>query len=197
MKKKFNNCCFFKILIIKFIILPVLLCTIISCTGNYYTPHDFSKVEKIDSHVHIRSDDGAFETQSAMDNFRLITLNVDHGDSADIGVQQGYAEASAEKYPGRVFFGATFFFDTAGWGTRSWSDKVIEQLHRYISSPGVITVKIWKNIGMTVLDRAGKFIMVDDTGLDPVTEFIKAKGFRSKYMTHGLTTGNILLLMTR
>ncbi len=76
--------------------------------------------------------------------------------------------------PGKVFFGPTFFFDTAGWGTEDWSKKIISQLERDISA-GAITVKIWKNIGMTVRDRTGKFIMVDDPGLDPVFNFIKSK----------------------
>ena len=44
-----------------------------------------------------------------------------------------------------------------------WSKKVISQLDKDISG-GAITVKIWKNIGMTVRDRSGKFIMVDDPG---------------------------------
>jgi predicted TIM-barrel fold metal-dependent hydrolase len=82
---------------------------------------------------------------------------------------------SVTKFPGRVFYGPTFQFDTAGWRADDWSKKVIVQLDKYILS-GAITVKIWKNIGMTVRDRSGKFIMVDDPGLDPVVEFIISKG---------------------
>jgi len=145
-----------------------------SCNNNYYTQEDFSSILKIDSHIHINCDDGAFEEQAADDNFLLITLNVDLNDTTLIRGQFNYAALSARKHPGRVFFGPTFFFDTAGWGTEEWSKKIIDQLESDISA-GAITVKIWKNIGMTVRDRTGRFIMVDDPGLDPVIDFIKSK----------------------
>jgi len=150
---------------------------IFTCGCGYYSESDFFKVPKIDSHIHIGSDDGVFENLAAADNFILITLNVDHGDSANIRHQFDMAAASASKYPGRVFFGPTFLFDTTGWGTEEWSRKIITQLDKDLAAPGAITVKIWKNIGMTVRDRSGKFIMVDDPGLDPVISFIKSKGF--------------------
>lgn len=146
-----------------------------SCQGNFYTEEDFSSVLKIDSHIHINNDDGVFEDQAAKDNFLLITLNVDHGDSANIRRQYDYAVSSAKRFPGKVFYGPTFLFDTAGWGSESWSSKIINQLESDISE-GAVTVKIWKNIGMTVRDRSGRFIMVDDPALDPVIEFIKNKG---------------------
>jgi len=145
-----------------------------SCTDRFYTGEDFSTVLKIDSHIHIGSDDGVFEEQASADNFILITLNVDHSDSSSIRKQFDYAVLSAQKHPGKVFFGPTFLFDTAGWGTEEWSKKIISQLESDISA-GAIAVKIWKNIGMTVRDRSGKFIMVDDPGIDAVFNFIKSK----------------------
>jgi hypothetical protein len=146
-----------------------------SCQSKYYSADDFPAVLKIDSHIHINSDDGAFEDQAATDNFLLVTLNVDHSDSANIRKQFDNASLSARKHPGRVFFGPTFLFDTAGWGTDEWSKKVISQLDEDISAPGVITIKIWKNVGMTVRDRSGNFIMVDDPALNPVIDFIISK----------------------
>jgi hypothetical protein len=145
-----------------------------SCQNKYYTEEDFSSILKIDSHIHINSDDGVFEQLAAADNFILITLNVDHSDSAAIREQFNHAVLSARKHPGKVFFGPTFLFDTAGWGTEEWSKKIINQLESDISA-GAIAVKIWKNIGMTVRDRSGRFIMIDDPGIDPVINFIKSK----------------------
>jgi predicted TIM-barrel fold metal-dependent hydrolase len=149
---------------------------LIGCNNQYYNEKGYSSLLKIDSHVHINFDDGAFEEQAAKDNFILITLNVDHSDTANINKQYNHAFMSAKKHPGRVFFGPTFFFDTIGWGTADWSKKIISKLENDLST-GAVTVKIWKNIGMTVRDRSGKFIMVDDPALDPVIEFIKGKGF--------------------
>jgi predicted TIM-barrel fold metal-dependent hydrolase len=156
-------------------LLLVLSLLLLSCQDDSYTMKDFSSVLKIDSHIHINSDDGAFEDQAAADNFLLITLNVDHSDSANLRKQYDFSVSSARKHPGKVFYGPTFLFDTTGWGTDEWSSKVISQLEKDISA-GAITVKIWKNIGMTVRDRNGKFIMADDTALEPVFQFIKSKG---------------------
>ena len=104
----------------------------------------------------------------------MITLNVDHSDSANIRSQFDYAVKSAEKHPGRIFYGATFLFDTVGYGTDEWSNKKISQLGKDLSG-GAIAVKIWKNVGMTVRNRKGEFIMADDPGLEPVINFIKSK----------------------
>jgi hypothetical protein len=153
----------------------LLILTISGCRNKYYSEGDFSSVLKIDSHVHINSNKGYFEEAGKQDNFILITLGVDHGDSANIRKQHDDAILSVTKFPGRVFYGPAFHFDTAGWRTDGWSRKVISQLDKDISG-GAVTVKIWKNIGMTVHDRSGKFIMVDDPGLDQVIEFIINKG---------------------
>lgn len=147
---------------------------LISCQNKYYSEEDFSGVRKIDSHVHINSDKGFFEDQAIKDNFILITLGVDHSDSVSVKQQLNYALLSIKKYPGSVFYGATFYFDTAGWGTDSWSKKVISHLDNDISG-GASTVKIWKNIGMTVRDKNGKFIMVDDPAIEPVVDFLISK----------------------
>jgi hypothetical protein len=144
------------------------------CHSGYYSVEDYPSVLKIDSHVHINSDDGVFEDQAANDNFILITLSVDHSDSANIRKQFDFAVSTVKKHPGRVFYGPTFLFDTAGWGTDAWSTRVISKLEQDIKD-GAIAVKIWKNVGMTVRDRNGKFIMVDDPGLNNVIDFIKSK----------------------
>ena len=159
---------------IRIVLLTIIVITFTGCQSDFYSSDDFQSVLKIDSHVHINSDDGVFEEQAAGDNFNLITLNVDHSDSANIRKQYDYAYASAQKHSGKVFYGPTFYFDTAGWETDGWSNKIIRQLDNDLSS-GAVTVKIWKNIGMTVRDRNGKFIMADDPGLDKVIEFIKSK----------------------
>lgn len=161
--------------ILFFLTVSLLILSVSGCGDKYYSEGDFSSVLKIDSHIHINSNKGYFEEQAIKDNFILITLEVDHGDSANIRRQQENATFSAGKYPGKVFYGPTFLFDTAGWGTDSWSKKVITQLDKDIAG-GAIAVKIWKNIGMTVRDRSGKFIMADDHGLYQVFEFIKSKG---------------------
>lgn len=152
----------------------ILLIAISGCRDKYYSMDDYPDVLKVDSHMHIGSRNGSFGEIATKDNFILITLNVDHSDSAAIQKQLDYALCSVNQFPGRIFYAATFLFDTAGWGTPAWSNKVISSLKNSLSG-GAVSVKIWKNIGMTVRDRTGKFIMVDNPGLDPVFNYIKSR----------------------
>jgi hypothetical protein len=155
-------------------ILIGVLMTFTGCQSDYYSAKDFQTVLKIDSHVHISSDKGFFEDQATKDNFALLTINVDHSDSSAIKKQLGWALNSVKKCPGRVFYSATFYFDTTGWKTEMWSKKVIAHLDSYISG-GAVSVKLWKNIGMTERDKNGKFIMVDDPALKPVIDYVISK----------------------
>jgi predicted TIM-barrel fold metal-dependent hydrolase len=147
----------------------------VACQSNYYSMNDYKSIPKIDSHVHIDSDKGLFEKQAAKDNFILLTLMVDHSDSLAVTQQLSSAINSASKFPGKVFYGATFYFDTLSWGTDAWSRKAIAQLDHNIDSGGAVTVKLWKNIGMTERDKDGKFIMIDDPRIKPVIDFIVSK----------------------
>jgi hypothetical protein len=161
----------------KFGIVPVItiFLTFPGCRSNFYSEKDFPIVPKFDAHVHIASDRGYFEEQAEKDNFNLLTINVDVSDSLAVKRQYDFAISSVRKHPGRVFYSPTFFFDTTGWGSEAWSKRTISELNNYISD-GAVSVKLWKNIGMTLRDKNGKFIMIDDPGLDPVINFIVKKG---------------------
>ncbi len=154
-------------------IATVLILT--GCQSKYYSVEDYKNVLKIDSHVHINSDDGAFEDIAAADSFLLITLGVDHGDSANMANQHEYAINSVEKYPGKVFYGSSFVFDTTGFGSMEWIMNTQTDIQNGIAE-GAIAVKIWKNVGMTVKDRDGKFIMIDDPRLEDIIRYIIYKG---------------------
>ena len=152
----------------------LIMMSLAGCNDKYYSKKDYQSVLKVDAHVHLNSDKGYFEDRAIEDNFMLVTLCVDHSDSVSVKKQLESALLSKNKYPGKVFYGATFYFDTTGWNTDSWANKVISHLDSDISG-GAISVKFWKNIGMTVTDQNGKFIMVDDPAIKPVIDFIIGK----------------------
>jgi predicted TIM-barrel fold metal-dependent hydrolase len=160
--------------IIFYFALTLLIIFCNACGDEFYSEADFKKVLKVDTHVHIDTDKGYFEEQAAKDNFVLISINVDHSDQAELDQQLVIAKASAKKNPGRVFYEPSFYFDTTGWGDDQWSQKVIAYLDKSLSKEAV-GVKVWKNIGMTVRDRNGKFIMIDNQALKPVFDFIVSK----------------------
>ena len=119
-----------------------MILSVSGCSDKYYSEGDYSSVLKIDSHFHINSDKGYFEDAEKQDKFILITLGVDHGDSANIRMQQDDAILSVTKFPGRVFYGSTFHFDTSEWKTDNWSKKVITQLDKDISDGAIM--RMWR-----------------------------------------------------
>jgi predicted TIM-barrel fold metal-dependent hydrolase len=157
---------------VKHLITILMITALSGCQNRFYSEDDFPSVLKIDSHIHINSEDGVFEDQAAADNFRLITLNVDHGDSVNLDRQLWFAELSAEKHPGKVFYGSSFLFDTTSFGSMDWNMNVMTDIHNGMVG-GAISLKIWKNLGMTVRDREGKFIMIDDPRLDDLFRYLE------------------------
>ncbi len=149
----------------------MIILTSTGCGQKYYSMEDFKSVPKIDAHIHVDADDGVVENLASSDNFRLITLNVDHSDSASVKEQLGHSLQSVKKFPGRIFYGAAFWFDTAGFRTDGWSDKILKQLEENLGG-GAVCVKVWKNIGMVCRDREGKFIMIDDPELDKIFSYL-------------------------
>ena len=141
------------------------------CHSDYYSKEEFQSALKIDAHVHIDTDRGLIEGQAIKDNFKVVAICVDESDSAFVKEQLGHALTSKKKFPESVFYAATFHFDTSGWETADWSRKVIAHLKENISG-GAVSVKFYKNIGMTQRDKNGKFIMIDNSLIKPVIDFL-------------------------
>lgn len=140
---------------------------------KFYTEADYFKVPKIDAHVHILTTDPSLQKHCQDENLKLITINVNA--SENVKTQHDTAISLIKKYPGEIYYLATFAFDTAIWNGNDWEQKTIAELGNNISG-GAIGVKFWKNIGMTERDRAGKFIRISNSRFDPVISYIEKKG---------------------
>ncbi len=138
--------------------------------SDYYTLADFTRIEKIDAHVHIHGPANAFMAQAIRDKFRILTINVDYPDYPPIAEQQYAAVSLQQRYPGRVAFVATF--SAAGFGTPEWSARAIARLES-ARRDGAVGVKIWKNFGMEVRNPDGSYVMPDDPRLEPVYAWIE------------------------
>lgn len=171
-----------KILKFRMLLLFTLLMSFQSCSqsgksqengksvGDFYTMDDFDKVEKYDTHVHISVDDTTFIEQAKKDNLKLLTVNVYSGPTSNIEEKQNVALRLIKKYPDRLAYLTAFSLE--GWGTPDWESKTLSYLKNSFDS-GAIGVKIWKNLGMELRDKDGKFVMVDDPRIDPIIDFIE------------------------
>jgi predicted TIM-barrel fold metal-dependent hydrolase len=141
-----------------------------SSSAEFYSVDDFKSVEKYDTHVHINAYDTAFINLAKADNFKLLTVNVHPTSKNPAEVQQNVALEMIKTYPEQVAYATTFGVND--WGTDKWLPQTLAYLKNSFEK-GAIGVKIWKNIGMELRDKDGKFVMVNDPRIDPVLDFIE------------------------
>jgi predicted TIM-barrel fold metal-dependent hydrolase len=134
-------------------------------SSAHYSSQDFQHVDKIDAHLHIHGAAEQFMTQAIRDGFRVLTINVDYPDFPPLDTQQRDAIALHKKYPGRVAFAAAF--TVAGFQSPDWMANQLSRLDSAFAQ-GAVGVKVWKNIGMTLRDPDGQYVMVDDPRLKPI-----------------------------
>ena len=131
---------------------------------EYYSLNDVQRIEKIDAHVHVNTENSVFVKASAKDNFHLLTINTEVPFFPSVATQQKLALS----HPG-IAYAATF--TTGQWGQPDWLEQTLASLKESIAQ-GAIAVKVWKNIGMELKDEKGNFVMIDDPRFDPIFQFL-------------------------
>ncbi|MDY1034586.1 amidohydrolase family protein [Stenotrophomonas sp. CFBP8980] len=139
--------------------------------GPSYAMADFSTVRKFDAHVHANDRGTALLEQARADNFGLLSINVDYPDFPSLLEQHAIAVAQARQDPGHFHWATTF--SMKGYGSEGWAGQVNAALDRDVAD-GARAVKVWKNIGMVEKDAQGRAIMLEDPGLSPVAEHVRA-----------------------
>ena len=149
-----------------------ILCFIFIASCNkkeeYYSYNDFGKVPKTDVHLHINSTDPRWMELAAANNFRVVSPNVDSRIPLD--EQLNTSASIAKKWPGRFTFLGTF--SAEGFENADFAEKTIARIKECVAE-GAAGIKIWKNIGMVIKDKNGKYVMVDDPVFDPVFKYLE------------------------
>ncbi len=140
-----------------------------SCNNGYYTLEDYTAINKIDTHIHIFTEDQALADLAAEDNFQLLNVNVDSPNDPELEEQERFSLVQIKQNPEKIKYLTTFTLNE--WDSSNWQDKTIEHLKQSFTS-GALGIKIWKNIGMVYKDSAGQFIMVDNPKFDPVIQYV-------------------------
>jgi predicted TIM-barrel fold metal-dependent hydrolase len=136
--------------------------------GTYYQSEDFVKAPKLDAHLHYNIFDDGIVKYADTINMKLLTVNVDIG--FPIAKQLNISRSLKEKYPDTINFIGTF--DPSGFAGNTFSEKAVEQIKKCMDA-GAKGIKIWKNIGMSLRDKNGKYLMADDPVFVPVFEYLQ------------------------
>jgi predicted TIM-barrel fold metal-dependent hydrolase len=130
----------------------------------------FEDVLKIDIHSHFFDD--VPELAAMMERCRVRIVNVCvRGISPErLREQEAWAEKQQAKY-GRKLFPFASTFDLTRRDDPDYADQVKRWLDATFQK-GAVMVKIWKEVGMDIKDRQGRFVMPDDPVFDPVYAFL-------------------------
>lgn len=137
---------------------------------QYYTMNDFTRVKKVDSHVHLTEDiDTAFINQAEVDNFRMLTINLYTSPGTPIEEQQDFSLKLVKAHPKCVAYATTF--SLKNFNEPGWQSEVIAYLKNSFAK-GAVAVKVWKNVGMQLRDKKGHLVFVDDPKFDTVFNYL-------------------------
>ncbi len=141
-----------------------------SCKNEpaYYTVADFEKVSKTDSHFHYNTLDIRYLKFADSLNFRLVSPNVDT--EMPIDSQLLITSWVKKQYPDKFAFLGTFSVDSFDYP--EFAQKTISRIEKCMKL-GASGLKIWKNIGMSLKDTDGHFVMIDDPAFDPVFNYLE------------------------
>jgi len=144
--------------------------------GDQQGLEELAALHPIDAHVHLFKTDPAF--QAMLERLNLEVLNILVMDDTLVyrkQLQPQIADALSlmRSSHGRIALCTTF--DPYAFDSRSFPADAIKQINQDFSD-GALAVKIWKNIGMEIKDRSGKYVMADDPKFQPIYRDIEGHG---------------------
>jgi hypothetical protein len=133
--------------------------------------------ERIDSHVHIHRDAPRFLSSLGEARWRVLSICYSEAtkatDKSDLEDQLRITARISRESGKRLAWAATF--DARGFEDPDFPERTIAGL-RQCFDLGAVGVKVWKNVGLGILSKSGKFLLPDDPALLPVYEAIQKSG---------------------
>ncbi len=141
------------------------------------TPADRRHFPVIDAHVHLRGQKRIPAEVMRRANLRQV-VNINYMSDGDRATTEGFAAAldcDTAGHSERFLSCTTFPLD--GFGGAGFADAAIAALEdRFAADPRTVAVKIWKNVGLTLRDEAGRLVQCDDPRFSPVFAWIERRG---------------------
>ena len=134
---------------------------------------DFEKIEKIDSHIHIKSWNTKFVSWANELGVSFVNIAVFSKDQAEMYLRHETGFHQQETKPQSVTMIASFPLDS--WDKPSWKDDTISYIDK-AAERGATGIKVWKNIGMEFRGGGEALIMIDHPKFHPIIEHISKRG---------------------
>ena len=144
-----------------------------SDSTQYYTAADFKSVEKTDAHVHVQTRDSTFINQAINDNVNLFTIDYDDANEPPpMEYQEELAVFQLNKFPDRFQYATTI--SIRKFNNEDWLKQTLAYIDSSLAK-GAKAVKIYKVIGMSLRDKQGKLVMIDDPRFDSLFNYLASR----------------------
>jgi predicted TIM-barrel fold metal-dependent hydrolase len=136
--------------------------------------HALASLDPIDTHTHVAKGDPSF--YALLERLHMHILDIllvdDHDDYRKaLAPQLHDALEVVHQSPGHAALCTSI--DPFQFNQPDFTASAIRGIDRDFAD-GAVAVKIWKNIGMEVKDRNGRYILPDDPALDPIYKDIES-----------------------
>jgi len=125
---------------------------------------------KFDAHVHFNALNEAFIEYGIRNNMRFLSINTDIPFFPPTGEQLKTIAKIKKRYPEHIDFAGTFSCD--GWGKAGWLETSLDAVREALDL-GAVGIKVWKNIGMSLKDDSGAYVMIDHPSFEPIMQYLE------------------------
>lgn len=125
---------------------------------------------RFDAHVHFNTLNEAFLNYGIENGMRFLSIVTDMPFFPCINDQLTTILKIKKIYPDQIDFATTFSCN--GWGGSNWLSKSLDNIDKSMNL-GAVGVKVWKNIGMSLKDDKGNYVMIDHPSFEPIFQFLE------------------------
>jgi predicted TIM-barrel fold metal-dependent hydrolase len=129
--------------------------------------------EKIDVHTHYFAPRSYLVPMLERWHVRAVILNYSM-DQPDSLVRRRWADVLALAHSAPDRFRVATTFDPTAIDRPDFAARTLAQLRTDVAD-GAVMLKIWKDLGLVVRDRSGRFVQIDDPRLQPIWDFLSAR----------------------
>ena len=125
---------------------------------------------KIDAHIHYNSTKTDLLEYGAKKDIGYLSIvteipgfpSVDDQLKTVVGLKKSYGD----------YLNFTTTFPCRAWGSPKWLETSLATIKKSLGM-GAIGVKIWKNIGMSIQDKNGHYVMIDHASFEPIFNYLE------------------------
>ena len=144
--------------------------------GDQMTLEELERMPKIDAHAHVAewglADEKPFIDALKKHNVEWLDICVVGTKWTKLQKKIAWARSLHQRFPKQVAWATSFNLEN--WGHADWRKTALKTIERGFAE-GAVAVKVWKEIGMVLKDPDGHWVMIDDSRLDPIFDYIESR----------------------